>query len=88
MVVVVPRIPDAWVGMLVLDGLEAREGIGEYTDPLMVLKCDESRVYGDKFRPHDGAGLFRPNCVYKYGPLLTLGSPHCRIHPCIPSFLG
>ena len=61
--VVVSRIPDAWVGMLVPDGLEAREGIGEYTDPVMVLECGESRVYGDEFRPHDGAGLFRPSCV-------------------------
>ena len=44
-VVVVPRIPGAWVGMLVSDGLEAGEGIGEYTDPVMVLKYGESRVW-------------------------------------------
>ncbi len=67
MVVVVPRIPDAWVGMLVSDVLEAGEGVGEYTDPVVVLECGESRVYGDEFGPHDGAGLFRPSCVYKYG---------------------
>ena len=65
--VVVSGIPDAWVGMLVLDGLEAGEGISEYTDPVMVLECGESRVYGDEFRSHDGAGLFRSSCVYKYG---------------------
>ncbi len=67
MVVVVLRIPDAWVGMLVSGGLQTGERIGEYTDPVMVLECGESRVPGDEFRPHDGAGLFRPNCVYKYG---------------------
>ena len=52
---------------MVPDGLEAGEGIGEYNDPFMVLECGESRVYGDEFRPHDGADLFRPNFVYKYG---------------------
>ncbi len=67
MVVVVPRMPGAWLGMLVSDGLEAGEGIGEYTDPVMVHECDESRVNGDEFRPHDGAGLFRPGGIYKYG---------------------
>jgi hypothetical protein len=53
--------------MLVPDGLEAGEGIGEYTDPFMVLECGESRMYGDEFHPHNGACLFRPGCVYKYG---------------------
>jgi hypothetical protein len=48
---------------LVPDGLEAGEGIGEYTDPFMVFECGESRVHGDEFRPRDGAGLFRPRCV-------------------------
>ena len=67
MVVVVSRTPDAGESMLVPDGLEAREGIGDYTDPFMVLKCRESRVYPDEFRPRDSAGLFRPNRVYKYG---------------------
>ena len=67
MVVVVSRTPDAWVGMLVPDGLQAGVRIGEYTDPFMVLECGESRMYGDELRPHDGAGLFRPSCVYKYG---------------------
>jgi len=66
-VVIVSRTPVDWVGMLVPDGLEAREGIGEYTDPIMVLECGERRVYGDELRPHDGAGLFRSSCVYKYG---------------------
>ncbi len=46
MVVVSSRIPDARVGMLVSDGLEAGEGIGEYTDPFMVLECCESCMYG------------------------------------------
>ena len=41
--------------MLALDGLEASEGIGEYTYPFVVLECGESRMYGDEFRPHDGA---------------------------------
>ncbi len=67
MVVVVSRTPDASVSMPVPDGLEAGEGIGKYTDPVMVLECGERRMYGDEFRPHDGAGLFRPSCVYKYG---------------------
>ena len=67
MVVVVSRTSDARVGMSVSDGLEAREGIGKYTDLFMVLECGESRMYGDEFRPHDGAGLFRPSCVNKYG---------------------
>ena len=66
MVVVISRIPDAKVSMLVPDGLEVGEEIGEYTDPFMVLKCRESRVYGDEFRPHDDACLFRPSRVYKY----------------------
>ena len=66
MVVVISRIPDAKVSMLVPDGLEARERIGKYTDPFMVLECRESRVYGDEFRPHDSAGFFRPSCVYVY----------------------
>ena len=39
MVVVVSRTPEAWVSMLMPDGLEAREGIGEYTDLFMVLEC-------------------------------------------------
>ena len=47
MVVLVSRTPDAWVSMLVPDGLEAGEGIGEYTDPFMVRECGESRMYGD-----------------------------------------
>ena len=64
---VVLRAANARVGMVVLYGLEAGEGFGEYTDPVMVLECGESRVYGDEFRPHDGAGLFRPSCVYIYG---------------------
>jgi hypothetical protein len=66
-VVVISRIPDAKVSMLVPDGLEVGEGIGEYTDSFMVLECSESRMYGDEFRPRDGAGLFRPRCVYEYG---------------------
>ncbi len=40
-----------------------RDGICEYADLFMVLECSESRMYGDEFRPHDGAGLFRPRCV-------------------------
>ena len=60
MVVVISRIPDAKVSMLVPDGLEAGERISEYTEPFMVLECSESRMYGNEFRPHDGAGLFCP----------------------------
>ncbi len=63
MVVVVSRSSDARMSMSVSDGLEAGEGINKYADPFMVLECDESRMYGDEFRPRDGAGLFRPNCV-------------------------
>ena len=67
MVVVVSRTPDAWVSMLVPDGLKTGEGVAEYPDPFMDLECRESRVYGDEFHPHDGACLFRPSSVYKYG---------------------
>ena len=63
---VVFRAPDARVCMLVPDGLEAREGINEDTDSFVALKCLESRVYGDEFCPHNGAGLFSPRCVYIY----------------------
>ena len=77
MVVVVPRNQNAWVGMLVSDGLEAGAEIGEYTDSVMVLECGENRVYGDEFRPHDGAGLFRSCSIYVYGG--AGGSVyHCR----------
>ncbi len=61
---VVPRTSDTRVGMVVPYGLETGEGIGEYTDPFVFRECGESRVYGDEFRPHDGAGLLRPSCVY------------------------
>ena len=67
MVVVVSRTPDAWVGMVVPDGLRTGEGVGEYPDSFMVLECRESRVYGDELRPHDGACLFCPSRVYTYG---------------------
>ena len=33
----------------------------------MVLECSESRMYGNQFRPHDGAGLLRPLRVNEYG---------------------
>jgi hypothetical protein len=61
---VVPRTADTRVGMVVPYGLEAREGIGEHSDPFVFHKCGESRVYGDDVRPRDSAGLLRPNCVY------------------------
>ena len=64
MVMIVFRAPYARVGMMVSDGLETREGVSEYPDPLVVLKCLESRVYGDEFCPHNGAGLLSPGCVY------------------------
>ena len=65
--VLISRIPDAKLSMLASDGLEASEGIGENTYPFVVLECVESCMYGDEFRPHDGAGIFRPSRVYKYG---------------------
>ncbi len=61
---VAPSTSDTLVGMVVPYGLEAGEGVGEYTEPVVFRKCGESRVYGDEFHPHDGAGLLRPSCVY------------------------
>ncbi len=61
---VAPRTSDTRVAMVVSYGLEAGEGIGEYTEPIVFRKYGESRVYGDEFRSHDNAGLLRPNCVY------------------------
>jgi hypothetical protein len=66
-VVVVPRTADTRVGMVVPYGLEAGEGVGKYTDPIVFRECCESRVYGDEFRPHDSAGLLRPGRVYVDG---------------------
>ncbi len=61
---VAPRTSNTRVGMVVPYGLEAGEGTGEYTEPVVLRKCGESRVYGDEFRPHDGAGLLRPSRVH------------------------
>ena len=66
MVVVISRAPGTKARVVVPDGLEAGEGIGEYADPFMVLECSESRMYGDELRPHDGSGLFCPRCVNEY----------------------
>ena len=66
-VMVVPRTADTRVGVLVMYAMEVGEGIGKYTDPFVLRECGESRVYGDEFRPHDSAGLLRPNCVYIEG---------------------
>jgi len=46
-VVVVASTPDSRVGMVVTDGLKGRFGIGEYTDPSMVLECGEGGVNCD-----------------------------------------
>jgi len=66
-VMVDPHTADTRVGMLVLYGLETREGVGKYTDPFLLRECGESRVYDDEFRPHDSADLLRPTCVYVEG---------------------
>ncbi len=39
-------------------GLEVGQGIREYAYQLVSCECDEIRVYGYQFHPHDGAGLF------------------------------
>ena len=46
-VVVVSRALGAKVRVLLPDRLKAREGIGGYADPFLVLECGESRMYGD-----------------------------------------
>ena len=61
---VAPSTSDTRVGMVGPYALEVGEGVGEYSEPVVFRKCGESRVYGDEFRPHDGAGLLRPSCVY------------------------
>ncbi len=57
--VVVLRSANARVCVMVPYGLEAREGVREYADPLMFREGGEGRVYGDQLRSHDGAGLLR-----------------------------
>ncbi len=46
-VVVVSRALGAKVRVLLPDRLKAREGIGGYADPFLVLECGESRIFGD-----------------------------------------
>ena len=64
---VVPRTAHSRVGMLVLYGLKAGEGVGKYTDPFVFRECGKSRVYGDEFRAHGSAGFLRSSCVYIKG---------------------
>jgi hypothetical protein len=45
--VVVASTPDSRVGMVVTDGLKGRFGIGEYTNPGLVLECGEGGVNCD-----------------------------------------
>ena len=66
-IMVVLGTADTRVGVLVLYDLEAREGIGKYTDPFVLREFGDSRVYSDEFHPHDSAGLLRPTCVYIEG---------------------
>ena len=63
-VMAVPRTAHSRVGMGVLYGLKAREGVGKYTNPFVFRECSESRVYGDEFRTRDSAGPPRSGRVY------------------------
>ena len=65
--VVVASTPDSRVGMVVTDGLKGRFGIGEYTDPSMVLECGEGGVNCDEFSSHDCASFLPSSCIYVDG---------------------
>ena len=40
-----------------LDGLEARQRVGEKAKVLQIAEPFQCHVYGDQFRSHDGVGL-------------------------------
>ena len=66
-VVVVASTSDSRVGMVVAYGLKGRFGIGEDTDPGMVLKCGEGGVNRDEFTSHDSASFLPSCCIYVDG---------------------
>ena len=61
--VIVAGTPDSRAGLVVTDGLKGRFGIGEYTNPVMVLKCVEGSVYCDEFPAHDCASFLSSSCI-------------------------
>ncbi len=49
----------AWVGLAKPNGLKAGLRVRKDTYPVVRNKRCKRRVYGDQFRPRNGAGLFR-----------------------------
>ena len=52
-----------WVGMVVPNSLEARQGVSKYAYPVVGRECGEGRVDGYQLRSHNCAGLFRPGRI-------------------------
>ncbi len=79
---------------MLLDGLEAGQGVCEDAYPFVGCECGECRVNGYKLGPHDSAGLFYSCGIYVDGstggdvhhrrPYLDGGDPQCRSRQCKP----